>query len=126
WDGVDAAVQGGRIGGPYGGSSWTRERMDAAIAYAKRTGKTAPAVLSNNFSLAEMVNPVWDGCVAASDDARKAWFMERQVTNFAWSSQGRGFFTENADRDTRDSAELVRPGCPGVEFARRDRRARAA
>src|SRR5690606_21241646 len=92
-DALDAEVRAGRIRGPYGGSNWTRERMDAAIAYAKRTGKTAPAVLSNNFSLAEMVNPVWDGCVAASDDAWKAWFMERQVTNFAWSSQGRGFFT---------------------------------
>lgn len=120
-DAIDAEVQAGRIRGPYGGSNWTRERMDAAIAYAKRTGKTAPAVLSNNFSLAEMVNPVWDGCVAASDDAWKAWFMERQVTNFAWSSQGRGFFTENADRDKRDNAELVRCWYSEKNFERRDR-----
>ena len=30
----------GRIRGPFGGSNWTMQRMDEAIAYAERTGKT--------------------------------------------------------------------------------------
>lgn len=120
-DAMDAEVKAGRIRGPFGGSNWTRERMDAAIDYARRTGKTAPMVLSNNFSLAEMHNPIWAGCVSASDDSWKAWLKERQVTNFAWSSQGRGFFTERAGRDKRDNEELVRCWYSDQNFARRDR-----
>ncbi|WEX10642.1 aldo/keto reductase [Chelativorans sp. AA-79] len=120
-DAMDAEVKAGRICGPFGGSNWTRERMDAAIAYAQRAGKTAPMVLSNNFSLAEMLEPIWAGCVAASDEAWRMWLKETQVTNFAWSSQGRGFFTERAGRDKRDSEELVRVWYSQKNFQRRDR-----
>jgi len=49
-------------------------------------------VMSNNFSLARMVKPVWDGCVAASDPASVAYLAEHQIANFAWSSQARGYF----------------------------------
>ena len=35
-DAMDAEVKAGRIRGPFGGSNWTRERMDEAIAYAER------------------------------------------------------------------------------------------
>ena len=68
-----------------------------------------------------MIEPIWPGCVAASDDAWKAWLAERQVVNFSWSSQGRGFFTAAAGRDKRDSAELVRVWYSETNFARRDR-----
>ncbi len=57
-DAMDAEVRAGRIK-VYGGSNWTRARMDAAFAYAEKNGKHLPGALSNNFSLAEMVNPVW-------------------------------------------------------------------
>ena len=67
-DALDAEVRAGRIRGPFGGSNWTRERFDEAVAYAGANGKAAPTALSNNFSLAEMVEPIWEGCVAASDD----------------------------------------------------------
>ncbi|WP_309082597.1 aldo/keto reductase [Chelativorans sp.] len=120
-DAMDAEVKAGRIRGPFGGSNWTRERMDAAIEYAQRTGKTPPMALSNNFSLAEMLDPIWAGCVAALDEAWRAWLEERQVTNFAWSSQGRGFFTERAGRDKRDNKELVRVWYSDKNFERRDR-----
>ena len=65
-DAMDAEVKAGRIRGPFGGSNWTRERMDAAIDYARKNGKRAPGAISNNFSLAEMLSPIWDGCVACS------------------------------------------------------------
>ena len=120
-DAMDAEVRAGRIRGPFGGSNWTRERFDEAVAYAERAGKARPTALSNNFSLAEMLDPIWAGCVAASDDAWKAWLTERQVVNFAWSSQGRGFFTPAAGRDRRDNAELVRVWYSEKNFARRDR-----
>ena len=71
-------------------------------------GKQAPGALSNNFSLAEMLDPIWAGCVAASDDDWKKWLKKRQIPNFAWSSQARGFFTDRAGRDKRDNEELVR------------------
>jgi aryl-alcohol dehydrogenase-like predicted oxidoreductase len=120
-DAMHAEVAAGRIRGPIGGSNWTRERLDGAIDYARRTGKAELAALSNNFSLAEMVNPIWPGCVAASDDAWKAWQTERQLTNFAWSSQGRGFFTDAAGRDKHGNPEIVRCWYSESNFSRRDR-----
>ncbi|WP_296103191.1 aldo/keto reductase [uncultured Agrobacterium sp.] len=120
-DAMDAEVKRGRIRGIFGGSNWTRQRMDEAIAYAEKTGKTAPGALSNNFSLAEMLDPIWAGCVAASDEPWKEWAKERQIPNFAWSSQGRGFFTDRAGRDKRDDEEIVRVWYSERNFERRDR-----
>jgi predicted dehydrogenase/aryl-alcohol dehydrogenase-like predicted oxidoreductase len=120
-DAMDAEVKAGRIRGPFGGSNWTRARMEAAIDYAQRNGKQAPGALSNNFSLAEMLVPIWDGCVSCSDDQWKAWLTTRQIPNFAWSSQGRGFFTDRAGRDKRDNDELVRVWYSEKNFNRRDR-----
>ena len=120
-DAMDAEVRAGRIRGPFGGSNWTRERMDEAIAYAEKNGKTAPGALSNNYSLAEMLDPIWAGCVAASDDQWKAWLNAKQIPNFAWSSQGRGFFTDRAGPDKRDDEELVRVWYSDKNFRRRER-----
>ncbi|TCR72287.1 aldo/keto reductase [Rhizobium sp. BK376] len=120
-DAMDAEVRAGRIRGPVGGSNWTRERMDEAIAYAAKNGKTAPGALSNNFALAEMLDPIWAGCVAASDDSWKVWLNANQMPNFAWSSQGRGFFTDRAGRDKLDDEELVRVWYSDRNFARRER-----
>ncbi|MBB2973270.1 aldo/keto reductase [Mesorhizobium sp. RMAD-H1] len=120
-DAIDAEVKAGRIRGPYGGSNWTRERMDEANAYALKNGKTPPGALSNNFSLAEMIEPIWAGCIAASSDEWKAWLEARQMPTFAWSSQGRGFFTERAGRDKQDDEELVRVWYSEKNFGRRDR-----
>jgi predicted dehydrogenase/aryl-alcohol dehydrogenase-like predicted oxidoreductase len=120
-DAMDAEVRAGRIRGPFGGSNWSRERLDAAIRYAEANGRIAPSAMSNNFSLAEMISPVWDGCVAASDDGWQEWLKAHQVTNFAWSSQGRGFFTDHAGRDKLDNEELVRCWYSERNFGRRDR-----
>jgi predicted dehydrogenase/aryl-alcohol dehydrogenase-like predicted oxidoreductase len=120
-DAMDREVKAGRIRGPFGGSNWTMARMDEAIAYAERTGKQKPGALSNNFSLAEMLVPIWPGCVTASTDKWKAWLTARQMPNFAWSSQARGFFTERAGRDKRDNEEMVRTWYSEQNFQRRDR-----
>ncbi|MFB9984286.1 aldo/keto reductase [Mesorhizobium kowhaii] len=120
-DAMDREVKAGRIRGPFGGSNWTMERMDEAIAYAERTGKQKPGALSNNFSLAEMLEPIWAGCVTSSTDEWKAWLAARQMPNFAWSSQGRGFFTDRAGRDRHDNEELVRVWYSERNFGRRDR-----
>lgn len=120
-DAIDAEVRAGRIRGLAGGSNWTRARMDEAIRYARKNGRTAFGALSNNFALAEMQEPVWAGCIAASDDAWKAWLTERGIPVFAWSSQARGFFTERAGREKFDDKELVRSWYSERNFARRDR-----
>jgi aryl-alcohol dehydrogenase-like predicted oxidoreductase len=120
-DAMDAEVQKGRIRGIFGGSNWSRERIDSANAYAKRAGKQGFGALSNNFALAEMQDVIWPGCVSSSDDEWKDWLEARQLPNFAWSSQGRGFFTERAGRDRRDSEELVRVWYSEKNFERRDR-----
>ncbi|RWA78597.1 aldo/keto reductase [Mesorhizobium sp.] len=120
-DAMDREAKAGRIRGLFGGSNWTMERMDEAIAYAERAGKQKPGALSNNFSLAEMLEPIWAGCITSSTDAWKAWLAARQMPNFAWSSQGRGFFTDRAGRDRQDNEELVRVWYSEKNFGRRDR-----
>jgi aryl-alcohol dehydrogenase-like predicted oxidoreductase len=119
-DAVDAEVQAGRIG-IWGGSNWTRERLDEAAVYAKTHGKAAPFALSNNFSLAEMLAPIWPGTVSSSGADWREWLTRRQMPNFAWSSQARGFFTERAGRGLTDDAELVRSWYSDANFGRRDR-----
>ncbi|MCP4384135.1 MAG: Gfo/Idh/MocA family oxidoreductase [Hyphomicrobiales bacterium] len=119
-DAMDAEVRAGRIR-IYGGSNWSRERMDAASAYAEANDRQPPGALSNNFSLAEMVEPVWEGVVSSSDDAWKAWQRQRQIPNFAWSSQARGFFTDRAAPEKTEDTELVNGWYSEKNFARRQR-----
>ena len=76
----------------FGGSNWSIERFEQANAYARKHGKQGLTVLNNNLSLAEMVKPVWDGCLHVSDPASRKWLTDHQVPNLAWSSQGRGYF----------------------------------
>ena len=93
----------------FGGSNWTLARVDEANAYAKAKGLQGFGVVSNNFSLARMVEPPWAGCVSASDPDSRAWFARTRISLLAWSSQARGFFIpERAHPDKRDDAELVR------------------
>jgi predicted dehydrogenase/aryl-alcohol dehydrogenase-like predicted oxidoreductase len=120
-DAMDAEVKAGRIRGPFGGSNWTMERMDEAIAYAEKHGKQKPGALSNNFALAEMLEPIWAGCITSSTPKWREWLTARRIPNFSWSSQARGFFTERAGRDKRDNEEMVRIWYSEENFGRRDR-----
>ncbi|MEX0886533.1 MAG: aldo/keto reductase [Phycisphaeraceae bacterium] len=112
----------GRIG-IFGGSNWTKERIDEANAYAASKGLSGFTVLSNNFSLARMVEPVWAGCVAASDPEYRAWLEANQMPVLAWSSQARGFFTERADlpADAQPDKSLVQSWYSEDNFQRRER-----
>ena len=83
--------------------------MDEANAYAKKKGLQGFSAVSNNFSLARMVEAPWGGCLAASDPESRAWFTKTQTPLMPWSSQARGFFVEGlAAPDKRDDAELAR------------------
>ncbi|OGF51971.1 MAG: oxidoreductase, partial [Candidatus Firestonebacteria bacterium GWA2_43_8] len=51
----------------FGGSNWCFERIEEANKYAASKGKTGFSVVSNNFSLARLVEPMWGGCISSSD-----------------------------------------------------------
>lgn len=113
-------VKAGRIKA-FGGSNWTLARVQAANRYAARKGLQGFSVVSNNFSLARMVDPVWDGCIAASDKDSRRWLKKHQLPLLAWSSQARGFFTDRAAPDKRDDEQLARCWYSDDNFQRRER-----
>ena len=97
-DALNGLIDKGLIRGAIGGSNWSLDRFDAVNEYARGNGKQGFTVLSNNLSLARMVKPVWDGCVHVSDAATRARLEAGGITNFAWSSQARGYFLPGDER----------------------------
>ena len=76
-----------------GASNWTLERFRNANNYADKNKKIGFKVLSNNFSLANMNEPVWPGCINCNEQYLNYLF-ENDIYLFPWSSQARGFFLE--------------------------------
>jgi predicted dehydrogenase/aryl-alcohol dehydrogenase-like predicted oxidoreductase len=105
----------------FGASNWSLERIEEANAYAREHGLAGFGVVSNNFSLARMIEPPWAGCMAASDPTFRAWFERTQTPLFPWSSQARGFFTERSHPDDHSDPELVRSWYSEDNFARKER-----
>ena len=96
--------------------------MQAANDYAAAKGLTPFTVVSNNFSLARMVEPIWAGCVSSSDPASRAWFAKTQIAQVPWSSQARGFFTDRAHRDrSLNDPELNKTWYAEDNWRRRER-----
>lgn len=91
----------------FGGSNWSVTRVQEANDYAASKGLQGFSVVSNNFSLARMVDPPWTGCISASDADSRAWLTENQLTLLPWSSQARGFFVRG-NQDFLEDEELVR------------------
>lgn len=107
-DVLNEHVKAGRIK-TFGGSNWSLARVQAANDYAASKGLQGFSVVSNNFSLARMVNPVWTGCVSASDVDSRMWFEKTQTSLLSWSSQARGFFLPGrAAPEKTEDEELVR------------------
>ncbi len=105
----------------FGASNWTIERVEEANAYAQAKGLDGFVAMSNNFSLARMIEPPWAGCMSASDPASRAWFARMQMPLMPWSSQARGFFTGRAHPDDRSDEELVRCWYSEDNFQRLER-----
>ncbi len=106
----------------FGGSNWTLARVDQANEYAKKNNKTGFAAVSNNFSLARMVDEPWKGCISASDPASREWFTRTQTPLLSWSSQARTFFLPGkAAPDKTDDKELVRCWYSPDNFQRLER-----
>jgi len=119
-DVLNEHVQAGRMH-IFGGSNWSAARMQEANEYARSKGLQGFSAMSNNFSLARMIEPPWDGCITASDTVTRAWLTDTQTPLMPWSSQARGFFTDRAGRDKLDDPELVRCWYSDDNFERRER-----
>lgn len=91
-DALRAEVHAGRAHA-VGVSNWSAARVDAANAYAARTGGPALVAVSNHFSLGRMARPLYPGVVAVSA-ADAAWLRRTQLALLPWSSQARGFFSD--------------------------------
>ena len=105
----------------YGGSNWTLERVRQANAYAAAYDCQGFNVVSNNFSLAEMVNPVWPGVLSSNTSEWRSWLTETQTALFPWSSQARGFFSDASNPDRRHDPELSNAWFSDANFARKAR-----
>lgn len=90
----------------FGGSNWTLDRMKAANEYAAANGKTPFTLCSPQFSVAEMVNEPWAGCISVSgeqgEEARN-WYAANGISLFTWSSLAGGFMTGKFTRDNLDT-----------------------
>ncbi|MDO8684342.1 MAG: aldo/keto reductase [Armatimonadota bacterium] len=104
----------------FGASNWTIERIQAANDYAKSKGLAGFTAVSNQFSLARMVAPVWGGCYSASDSKSREWFNKTRMPLMAWSSTARGFFVSGNPNDLLN-AEMVRCWYSEDNFKRLDR-----
>jgi aryl-alcohol dehydrogenase-like predicted oxidoreductase len=105
----------------FGASNWSLERIEEANAWATKHGMSGFSAISNNFSLARMVHPIWEGCLSASDAQSRAWFTEHQMPLMPWSSQAQGFFAGRANPHNRSDAEFVRGWYSEDNFRRLDR-----
>ena len=84
-----------------GASNWSLDRFSAARDYALKNNKEPFTVLSNNFSLAEMLEPVWPGCVAINNEFLD-YINSNEIKLFPWSSTARGFFIRKKEIVTKD------------------------
>ncbi len=105
----------------FGASNWSLERIEEANTWATKHGMSGFSAISNNFSLARMVQPIWEGCLSASDAQSRAWFTEHQMPLMPWSSQAQGFFAGRANPQNRSDAKFVRCWYSEDNFRRLDR-----
>ena len=104
-DVLHEAKEAGKIG-LYGGSNWYADRVKAANDYAAANGKTPFTVSSPQFSVAEMIKAPWEGCISVSGEqgeADRAYYEEKGISLFTWSSLAGGFMTGKFTRDNLES-----------------------
>jgi predicted dehydrogenase/aryl-alcohol dehydrogenase-like predicted oxidoreductase len=104
----------------FGGSNWSLARVQAANDYAKKRGLAGFAAVSNQFSLARMLEPMWTGCVSSGDAAWRAWLAQTQTALMPWSSQAAGFFVRGNPDDRADN-DFVRCWYSDDNFQRLER-----
>lgn len=116
--------------GCFGASNWSISRIEEANAYAAKNGLEGFSSVSNQMSLAEMVNPVYPDAISFGNPNARAWLSEKQLPLFPWSSQARGFFLDQKDSGyqpkdfaDRQAGDVERYWASDVNFARKQRAA---
>jgi aryl-alcohol dehydrogenase-like predicted oxidoreductase len=89
-DALLAEVAAGRIGA-FGVSNWTLARTRELAAYVDGVDPGRLAAFSNHFSLAEMVEAPWPGCLAVTHDEIDE-LGRLGLRMLAWSSLATGYF----------------------------------
>jgi len=117
---INQEIQSGRIHA-YGFSNWSLERFMEARDYAREHQLVEPVCLSNQLSLARMVEPLWEDCISVGDQTSREWLANKQIPNFAWSSQARGFFSFRSDSEKADDPLLSRCFFADDNFERKRR-----
>ena len=79
-----------------GASNWELDRFSEARNIALKNKIEPFSALSNNFSLAEMIKPVWPGCVGVNKEFLE-YLIKEKILLFPWSSQARGFFIKKKE-----------------------------
>lgn len=110
----------------FGVSNWSLPRLLEAREYADRNGRGYFSVISNQFSLARIVDAWWtiDGShtywQSASDAEFRRWFEATETVLVPWSSQASGFFIADEAQQPRDR-DLPRCYHSPGNFTRRER-----
>ena len=110
----------------FGVSNWSLPRLLEAREYADRNGLGYFSVVSNQFSLARIIDAWWTITGShtywrsASDAEFRRWFEATQTVLVPWSSQASGFFIEDVAQQPRDR-DLPRCYHSAENFTRRQR-----
>lgn len=104
----------------FGGSNWSLDRVAKANLYAQQHGLVGFSAISNNLCLADMVRPVWDGCISCNDPESRKWLADNQMAVMSWSSTGRGFFVTGVEFNLTDR-DMVKSWYSTVNFKRKAR-----
>ena len=100
--------------GAFGGSNWHYTRIAAANEWAAANGKQGFSLDNPNLTLAENVEPLWEGCITIDREGRD-WHERTQLPLFAWASMARGYFFGV------DDPEVLRAYDSPTSRARRER-----
>lgn len=108
---LNRMVEAGKISA-FGGSNWTRKRIEEANAFANANGLVGFTASSPHFSLAEQIASPWgDDCITISgvgNEQDRDWYAETGLGVLCWSSLAGGFLTGRYSRATVEvmAAEL--------------------
>lgn len=101
----------------FGASNWRSDRIAEANAYAAARGLAGFVASSPNLSLARPKEPMWVGCLSASD-ADRAWHTATQFPLLSWSSQAGGFFSGRFTPEDTSHPDMVRVWYSDENFER--------
>ncbi len=109
----------------FGGSNWSIDRIEELNRYASSNGLKGFSAISNNFSLARMLQPPWKGCMASSSNEWRRWLEDNQMPLMPWSSQAQGFYAVG-DPGNTGNKDMVRCWYSDDNFQRLERARRLA